>query len=93
MLNDNEKTYGVSVARQSTWMGDQGDPASAVLAKGKSSVRELERIASDLRHTGEHHAIERIDLEIMSLLERKIFRKLIARGRRERLAALELLKT
>lgn len=93
MSNDNENTYAASAVHQAAWIADKGGLASAILAKGKCSVLELERIASDLQHVGERHAIERIDLEIMSLLERKIFRKVIAKGRRERLARLELLKT
>ncbi|MEJ2591076.1 MAG: hypothetical protein P8178_06715 [Candidatus Thiodiazotropha sp.] len=50
-------------------------------------MSELERMASSLQESGEQHAIERINHEILTLLERKIFRKVVARGRRERWAA------
>jgi len=49
------------------------------------SVSDLERLASELRFEGEHRATEHLDLRIISMLERKITRKLLAKSRRERL--------
>ena len=87
MWNDNEKMCG-SAVRQAYPLVGSGDVAERdfQVSQRKSSVSELERMASSLRETGEQHAIERIDHEILTLLERKIFRKVVARGRRERWA-------
>jgi hypothetical protein len=70
--------------------GPQAKPQSSAAAKGhrhsRSSVRELERIASTLRLAGEYRVSAHIDSQILSLLERKIYRKIIAKSRRERLS-------
>jgi len=50
----------------------------------KSSIRNLEDLASKMRHAGEYDAVDRIDQMIMSLLEKKIFKKLVAQGRSQR---------
>ncbi|MCU7808983.1 MAG: hypothetical protein KZQ73_14110 [Candidatus Thiodiazotropha sp. (ex Semelilucina semeliformis)] len=52
---------------------------------GRCSVRELESISNHLRHTGKHNAAERIDARIMAMLEKKIYQKLIAQNRRQRI--------
>ena len=89
MWNDNDKVCGSAVCRACPPVGG-GDVVDGEFQdkQRKSSVSELERMASSLRETGEHHVIERIDHEILTLLERKIFRKVVAKGRRERWAAL-----
>jgi hypothetical protein len=46
------------------------------------SVRELERMANNLRLAGDIRNTERINLEILSLLEKKIYRKIMAQSRR-----------
>jgi hypothetical protein len=48
-------------------------------------VRELERMANSLRRAGDTRDTERIDLEILTLLEKKIYRKIMAQSRRQRL--------
>jgi len=50
----------------------------------RGSVSELERLASELRFAGEHHATESLELRIISLLEQKITRKLLAKRRQGR---------
>lgn len=52
----------------------------------RASVRELERIALKLRLAGDRHVSESIDLRVLSLLEEKITRKIVAKSRREQLA-------
>ncbi len=49
------------------------------------SVSDLERLAGELRFEGERRATEHLDLRIISMLERKITRKLLAKSRRGRL--------
>ncbi|MGD8909770.1 MAG: hypothetical protein PVI92_10530 [Chromatiales bacterium] len=53
------------------------------------SVRELERMASSLRLAGDARNTERIDLEILALLEKKIYRKIMVQSRRQRVLARE----
>ncbi len=53
------------------------------LLNGGGSVRELERLAGALRHTGDVHSTERVDQTILSLLEKKIYRKIMAQSRRQ----------
>jgi hypothetical protein len=48
----------------------------------QGSVRELERISTNLQRAGEHRVTESIDLRIISLLEKKICRKILAQSRR-----------
>jgi hypothetical protein len=68
--------------------GRTGEPRSSLsqgdlLAGG--SVRELERMANSLRLAGDARDTERINLEILTLLEKKIYRKIMAQSRRQRL--------
>jgi hypothetical protein len=49
------------------------------------SVRELELVASELRLTGDCLRRESVDLRILSLLEKKIYRKIMMQSRRKRL--------
>ncbi|MES9824652.1 MAG: hypothetical protein ABW127_09510 [Candidatus Thiodiazotropha endolucinida] len=49
----------------------------------KGSVRELERLAANLRRDGDCSRADVIDLEIMALLDKKICRKIIKRSRKE----------
>lgn len=53
------------------------------LASG-GSVRQLERLASALRLAGDAGNTERVDQAILSLLEQKIYRKIMAQSRRSR---------
>ncbi len=48
------------------------------------SVRELEQLASMLRSAGDTSNTERVDQRIVSLLEKKIYRKIMAQRRRNR---------
>lgn len=92
MWNDNDKVRATACERQTFPMADGVELERVAHGSRKSSVLELERMASSLRETDQQHAIESIDLEILSLLERKIFRKVVARGRRQRRASLAPLK-
>jgi site-specific recombinase XerD len=47
----------------------------------QSSVRDLEQLSSKLKETGDRHAADRVDQIIMSLLEKKIFKKLVTQSR------------
>ncbi|MEW7995248.1 MAG: hypothetical protein AB2825_12505, partial [Candidatus Thiodiazotropha endolucinida] len=49
----------------------------------KGSIRELERLAANLRRDGDCSRADVIDLEIMALLDKKICRKIIKRSRKE----------
>lgn len=49
----------------------------------KGSIRELERLAANLRRDGDCGGADVIDLEIMALLDKKICRKIIKRSRKE----------
>jgi hypothetical protein len=60
-------------------------PADDGLTTIRASVRELERIAVKLRLAGDRHVSESIDLRVLSLLEEKITRKIMAKSRREQL--------
>jgi hypothetical protein len=88
MWNDNDKVRVSACERETFPMGDGVELELMAHGRRKSSVLELERMAGNLRDTDQQHAIESIDLEILSLLERKIFRKVVARGRRARWASL-----
>jgi hypothetical protein len=48
------------------------------------SVRDLEQLAIALRMAGDSGSTERVDLRIVSLLEKKIYRKIMAQRRRNR---------
>ena len=87
MWNDNDKVCGSAARRAYPSVGGGDVVERDFRDRRKSSVSELERMASSLRESGEQHAIERIDHDILTLLERKIFRKVVARDRRERWAA------
>jgi hypothetical protein len=50
----------------------------------RRSVRDLEQLADKLRHAGERHAADRVDQMIMSLLEKKIFKKLVVQSRSQK---------
>jgi hypothetical protein len=68
--------------------GRTGEPGSSSCQgdlRVSGSVRELERMASRLRLAGDARDTELIELEILSLLERKIYRKIMAQSRRRRL--------
>ena len=67
--------------------GEQDELVAPAAAKGhrhsRRSVRELERISNNLRLAGEYRVSETLDMHILSLLEKKIYRKIIAKSRRE----------
>ena len=50
--------------------------------KGRSSVRELEAMAEALRCFGDERGAERLELRALSLLDRKICKKIINQSRR-----------
>jgi len=66
----------MSEARQTRQMDELVASAYTVLINRRSSVRELERIAYRLRLAGKHRMSEAIELKILSLLEKKITRRL-----------------
>jgi len=47
----------------------------------QSSVRDLEQLSSKLKETGDRHGADRVDQIIMSLLEKKIFKKIVMQSR------------
>ncbi|MEJ2693827.1 MAG: hypothetical protein P8166_12420 [Candidatus Thiodiazotropha sp.] len=63
--------------------GGLGIPQDSGLANIRASVNELERIACKLRLAGDRLVSESIDLRVVSLLEEKITRKIMAKSRRE----------
>lgn len=50
----------------------------------QSSVRDLEQLAGKLRYAGECQAADRVDQMIMSMLDKKIFKKLIIQSRSQK---------
>ena len=50
--------------------------------KGQSSVRELEAMAAELRSFGDERGAERLEQQALSLLDRKICKKIINQSRR-----------
>jgi hypothetical protein len=54
------------------------------LLNGSGSVRDLERLAGALRLAGDVNNTERVDQTILSLLEQKIYRKILAGSRARR---------
>ena len=66
-------------------LGRRGVSDQADLTNIRASVSELERIAFKLRLAGDRHVSASIDLRVVSLLEEKITRKLVAKSRREQL--------
>jgi hypothetical protein len=46
------------------------------------TIRDLEKIVNHLRQAGHHHAANRIDIRIMSMLEEKIYKKALSKRSR-----------
>jgi hypothetical protein len=57
--------------------------ATAMLGSMRASVFNLERMAFKLRFAGEHQLAKKIDLKIISLLDKKITRKILAKSHSE----------
>ena len=69
--------------RDDEYRGDSTDILNSILDDG-ASVRELEQLASAMRLAGNAQTIERVDQTILSLLEQKIYRKIMSQSRRKR---------
>jgi hypothetical protein len=63
----------------------------AMLGNMHASVFDLERIAFKLRFHGNHQLADSIELKIISLLERKITRRLLDKSQKDRLMRIDTL--
>jgi hypothetical protein len=63
--------------------GDASCVSTSIQSDG-ASVRELEQLASAMRLAGDAETTEHVDQTILSLLEQKIYRKIMSQARRKR---------
>jgi hypothetical protein len=68
-------------AEEFDYVGESTCLVSSILSGG-GSVRDLEQLADALRLAEDSQASERVDQTILSLLEQKIYRKILAQSRR-----------
>ncbi|MCU7919112.1 MAG: hypothetical protein KZQ95_12245 [Candidatus Thiodiazotropha sp. (ex Epidulcina cf. delphinae)] len=89
MLSENEIDRRLSTSELFSLVCQTGTYPSCTVLKTQGSIRELEIMAAGLRQIGDAKAAESIDMKIMSLLEKKICKKIIDRSRREQLLVRE----
>ena len=70
-----------AILSQGYGLGEENNGFNSTLLNGGGSVRDLERWAGALRNAGDMHNSERVDQTILSLLEQKIYRKIMARSK------------
>lgn len=79
---DEMAEYSTSaILSQGYGLGEDNNGFNSTLLNGGGSIRDLERWAGALRHAGDAQNSERVDQTILSVLEQKIYRKIMARSR------------
>jgi hypothetical protein len=79
MNNANAAVYDQFADRRRGMDATAADRIFEDATRLQCTIRDLEKIVNHLRLAGHHHAADRIDIRIMSMLEEKIYKKALSK--------------